>query len=239
MTARRTTIKGKRDPKYLRTIAKKNRSKKKIEYIGEGPFSEFMLHELVKEGVNVTRYLTTSKPRSTIEGIDVDILDRASLPYEIGEAGDFSLMAFYGQKIPEDVIEGLNWQGMVRDARFFNIHFSLLPEYQGVADPIKEMLKEGKHYGGISMHVVDRELDTGDLVAQRVFRMPELSLEKPRDGGRPLTKRVNIAYRTIAIPEAAKMAKEVLKKLPNMYGEGQFFDGGFFLEKTFYSVNDA
>lgn len=54
----------------------------------------------------------------------------------------------------------------------FNIHFSLLPEYKGMYTSIWPIL-EGKSYSGVSLHRIDRGIDTGDLIAQEKFSIPE------------------------------------------------------------------
>jgi methionyl-tRNA formyltransferase len=49
---------------------------------------------------------------------------------------------------------------------FYNIHFSLLPAYRG-SDPIFWQLKNGEETGGITIHKVDKNFDTGDTVMQQ------------------------------------------------------------------------
>lgn len=48
---------------------------------------------------------------------------------------------------------------------FYNIHFSMLPEYRG-ADPIFWQIRNGESCGGVSIHLVDDEFDTGPIVMQ-------------------------------------------------------------------------
>ncbi|WP_316805676.1 methionyl-tRNA formyltransferase [Pedobacter agri] len=48
---------------------------------------------------------------------------------------------------------------------FYNVHFSMLPEYRG-ADPIFWQIKNGENSGGVSIHLVDGEFDNGPLVMQ-------------------------------------------------------------------------
>lgn len=49
---------------------------------------------------------------------------------------------------------------------FFNIHFSLLPAYRG-ADPVFWQIKNGEQTGGISIHRVDENFDSGEVVLQQ------------------------------------------------------------------------
>lgn len=49
---------------------------------------------------------------------------------------------------------------------FFNIHFSLLPSYGG-PDPIFWQLRNGEQTGGITLHKVDDEFDSGEVVMRQ------------------------------------------------------------------------
>lgn len=49
---------------------------------------------------------------------------------------------------------------------FFNIHFSVLPAYRG-ADPVFWQIKNGEQTGGITIHRVDEDFDSGEIVLQQ------------------------------------------------------------------------
>jgi len=49
---------------------------------------------------------------------------------------------------------------------FYNVHFSLLPAYQG-PDPIFWQLKNGETLGGITIHRVNSDFDSGEIVLQQ------------------------------------------------------------------------
>ncbi|NCD70235.1 methionyl-tRNA formyltransferase [Mucilaginibacter agri] len=49
---------------------------------------------------------------------------------------------------------------------FYNVHFSLLPAYQG-PDPLFWQMKNGETAGGVSIHRVDAGFDTGAVVMQQ------------------------------------------------------------------------
>lgn len=56
--------------------------------------------------------------------------------------------------------------------RLYNIHFSKLPEYKGMYTaslPILHM----KQQSGVTLHCIDSGIDTGDIIAQRVYEMSE------------------------------------------------------------------
>lgn len=57
-------------------------------------------------------------------------------------------------------------------ARCYNIHFSLLPRYKGMYTAIWPVLY-GDREAGVSLHVIDAGIDTGELIAQRTFELAE------------------------------------------------------------------
>lgn len=56
--------------------------------------------------------------------------------------------------------------------RLFNLHFSLLPKYRGCNTAIWPILN-GETEHGVTLHVIDPGVDTGDIIAQRSFPMEE------------------------------------------------------------------
>ncbi len=57
-----------------------------------------------------------------------------------------------------------------------NIHCSLLPKYRG-ADPINEALRDRVADTGVTMHLVDEGIDTGDIVLQKKVPVGNASSE--------------------------------------------------------------
>ena len=58
------------------------------------------------------------------------------------------------------------------DARFYNIHFSLLPKYRGMYTSALPILY-GEKQSGVTLHRIDRGIDTGDIIAQKVIEIGE------------------------------------------------------------------
>ena len=52
----------------------------------------------------------------------------------------------------------------------FNIHFSLLPKYKGVYTSVFPILN-GEEYSGVTLHKIDPGIDTGDIIAQKKFKI--------------------------------------------------------------------
>lgn len=57
--------------------------------------------------------------------------------------------------------------GVEMNVPMINLHPSLLPNYKGL-DTHSRVLKSGENYHGCSVHLVNNELDAGDVIAQAV-----------------------------------------------------------------------
>lgn len=53
-----------------------------------------------------------------------------------------------------------------------NVHPSLLPAYRGPA-PIFWVFRRGEHRTGVTVHLMDPGIDSGDIVAQEAFELPD------------------------------------------------------------------
>lgn len=71
---------------------------------------------------------------------------------------DITFVVAYGQILPERILNASKLYPL-------NVHFSLLPDYRG-ATPVNTALLNGDIETGTTLMVMDRELDTGDIVYQ-------------------------------------------------------------------------
>lgn len=55
-----------------------------------------------------------------------------------------------------------------KDARLYNIHFSLLPQYKGMYTSAMPLLN-GESRSGVTLHRIDEGIDTGDIIDQQAF----------------------------------------------------------------------
>lgn len=149
-------------------INKKNydvNKKHKICVIGEGKHATYMVKELLIQGVNVTHFITTELA-GNVKGIQLyrfwtgNSL-RSTMSYAEKDGCDYFLSAFLGHKFPKKVVD--NYKG-----RLMNFHPSLLPFYRG-SSPIERMLDDEVYTGGVTIHLVDENYDTGDIIAQSKF----------------------------------------------------------------------
>lgn len=72
---------------------------------------------------------------------------------------DYALVVAYGKIFPESLIESFP-QGVI------NVHYSLLPKYRG-ATPLETALLNGETETGVTLQKMVRELDAGDIIAQK------------------------------------------------------------------------
>ncbi|MCX2717895.1 formyltransferase family protein [Helicobacter sp. MIT 21-1697] len=77
------------------------------------------------------------------------------------------------QQIPNLLFLSLEFDRLLRTEQFasktlYNIHFSALPKYKGVYTSITPLLN-GERTSGVTLHCIDNGIDTGDIIAQRIF----------------------------------------------------------------------
>lgn len=80
-------------------------------------------------------------------------------------APDGMLCNSYSMIIPEKMIDLVG-------GRAFNVHFSLLPLNRG-PNPIQWAIIHGQGQTGVTIHVIDKGLDTGPIVDQQVVRISD------------------------------------------------------------------
>lgn len=83
------------------------------------------------------------------------------------------------QSIPDLIFISLEYDTIIRPERFesnklYNIHFSLLPEYKGMFTSLLPIL-HGKNYSGVTLHQIEKGIDTGDIISQFKFDISELT----------------------------------------------------------------
>jgi methionyl-tRNA formyltransferase len=101
------------------------------------------------------------KLRALELGLEVAQPDRLSeLAGRIaGLSPDLYVVASYGKILPQATLDGARLGAL-------NVHPSLLPLYRG-ATPLQSQLRDGVRTGGVTIILMDRGMDTGDIVAQR------------------------------------------------------------------------
>ena len=82
-------------------------------------------------------------------------------------------------EINDLIFISLEYDRIIRPDKFascelFNIHFSLLPEYKGMYTSIIPILN-GEKYSGVTLHRIDKGIDTGDIIAQKKIHISSTS----------------------------------------------------------------
>lgn len=83
------------------------------------------------------------------------------------------------EKIADIVFLSLEFDRIVKPEKFntnrlYNIHFSFLPEFKGMYTSLLPILL-GKKYSGVTLHKIDRGIDTGDIIKQKKFEISGLT----------------------------------------------------------------
>ena len=81
------------------------------------------------------------------------------------------------QEFPDLVFLSLEFDRIVqpsafRSDRLYNLHFSALPAYKGMYTSALPIL-HGATHSGVTLHEIDHGIDTGPIIAQEVFDLPE------------------------------------------------------------------
>ncbi len=95
---------------------------------------------------------------------------------------EYRLQELY--EIPETILLSLEFDRIIKpekfvDARLYNVHFSLLPQYRGMYTSTIPILK-GEKRSGVTLHRIDQGIDTGDMIAQKIIEI------EPEDTSRDL-----------------------------------------------------
>jgi len=138
------------------------------------------------------------------EELDIDIIgvigDREckALEYARGAGINCDVMDFDNQQeltarlahLNPDVVVTTVWRILKPEVlqlpiEFVNVHYSLLPAHRGVIGTkyLHESRKKGEKYTGATLHRVNEDVDSGEILAQMVFRNTEYCIETIFEAG--------------------------------------------------------
>jgi len=86
-------------------------------------------------------------------------LDKATIASIRAYGCDYAVVVAYGKIFPEELIAAF-------PLGVLNVHYSLLPKYRG-ATPLEAALLAGDAKTGVTIQKMTKELDAGDILAQR------------------------------------------------------------------------
>jgi methionyl-tRNA formyltransferase len=143
---------------------------------------------LVDPGVSSERPLLLGKP---------DLNDEVIVQTLAGARPDAILSWFWPQRIPARVLDLV--QGP-KGRRAFGVHPSLLPRHRG-PDPTFHAIKAGDLETGVTLHRLDAEYDTGDIIAQRRVTI------SPTENSFQLAKRLDRPSLALLVECADRLAR--------------------------------
>ncbi len=118
-----------------------------------------------------------------------------------------------------------------------NVHPSVLPSFRGPT-PLFWQFREGEHETGVTLHIVEEDLDAGDIVAQSVMPIPvgarfsEVNVKLAETGAALMVDMLNRMSAGIAVPRTVQ--DEVLASYQPFPKEKDFrFDTHFTAERAF------
>lgn len=150
--------------------------KVRVVFMGTPQFSATILESLLNHHYNVVGVVTQpDKPAGRKQDLQAsrvkEIATERSLPLIQPEKlddgaissikdwkPDLIIVAAYGKILPESVLR-------IPGFGCINIHTSLLPKWRG-ASPIHNTLLAGETETGVTLILMDRGMDTGDIIAQ-------------------------------------------------------------------------
>lgn len=148
-------------------------------FFGTPEFAAVILEKLIKadlkpaavvcnpdKPVGRKKIITPPPTKVTAEKYGVPVWQPVTLKIEnwrleIDKLGgiDFCVVAAYSKIIPEAILDTM-------PAKFVGVHPSLLPKYRG-ATPIQSVILNGEKETGVTLFLMDEQIDHGPILAQR------------------------------------------------------------------------
>ncbi len=151
--------------------------KKRILFVGMPDMALVCLQKLASKGINIVGVVPPSKDEPTNKSmVDVaqdlgfDIIDYNNSLNDKGFLqrvknlnADLGVVASFNKKLPKELLQ------LTKDG-FINLHPSKLPDYRG-ANPYSHVIINGEEKSAITLHYMDENFDTGDIISQYNFNL--------------------------------------------------------------------
>lgn len=172
-------------------------------FMGTPELSATLLQALIEKGYNIVGVVTKpDKPVGRKKELSESPVKELALKYRIPVIQpekfdalalqelrdlkpDLIVVAAYGKILPEEVLT-LPGFGCV------NFHTSLLPKWRG-ASPIQNTLLAGETETGVTIMLMDKGMDTGDIISQRTVPID------PNDTSIILTEKLLVAGKALLL----------------------------------------
>jgi methionyl-tRNA formyltransferase len=235
-----------------------DRSKTKILMLGsDSAFSGSVLRSMLRAGTEVCGFVVheATPPSTAFESLggDIPVVVTGTGPAVASEGGvplihlgsardddvldrvrrlepDFLLVACFPMVI------GGSWLTVAKQM-CLNVHPSVLPSYRGPT-PLFWQFREGESETGVTLHIVEQDVDAGDIVAQSVMplsvgaRFSEINAKLAETGAALMVDLLQRMSAGIAVPRTVQ--DEVLASRQSFPKEKDFrFDTHFTAERAF------
>lgn len=160
-------------------MSNKETFEKKVLFVGIPDMAYICLDGLKTAGVNIVGVLGPKKSHATysefktfvrdlgLNFIEFDKLDDPAFIKKIKDLkADIAVVCSFNYKIPKVLLEA------VKDG-FVNVHPSLLPKYRG-PNPYTMTLLNGEKETGVTLHYMNEEFDTGEIIFQKKMKLSPL-----------------------------------------------------------------
>ena len=149
---------------------------RRILFVGMPDMAVICLMKLVKEHVNIVAAVPPPKNHPTYDlfcdtayqldvpviGFENSLRDKDFLGRINSLDIDLAVVCSYGKLFPKEFLNTAKYG-------FVNVHPSLLPKYRG-GNPYSHVIINGETETGVTLHFMDDNFDTGDIIAQaKVF----------------------------------------------------------------------
>ena len=149
--------------------------KKRILFIGMPDMALVCLSKLAAKGINIVGVVPPAKDDptnkimiDTAQNLGFDIIDynislsdKGFLQRIKNLNADLGVVASFNKRLPKELLQ------LTKDG-FINLHPSKLPDYRG-ANPYSHVIINGEEESAITLHFMDENFDTGDIISQYRF----------------------------------------------------------------------
>ncbi|MEK7510073.1 MAG: methionyl-tRNA formyltransferase [Patescibacteria group bacterium] len=150
---------------------------------------------------------------------------------------DLMVLAAYGQVIPKEILKIPRYDAL-------NVHPSLLPKYRGPS-PIQTAILNGDEETGVTIMLMDEQIDHGPIVASEKFKMknqkftyPELHDTLAKLGGELLIKTIPKWVKGEIMPQPQNHAKATsTKRIAKQHGHIDWSKPALYIERQTRALN--
>lgn len=205
----------------------------KVILLGKGQMLANMIEAALDSGVEIAGVFRYE--RTTLSGLkllfhdlfktshDLTLIKKYNLPEVKCKSANSEEFRNYILKANVDIVMVGTWKEKLKKETFsmpkigtVNIHPSLLPRYRG-PNPYTQVILRGEKKTGVTVHLIDENLDTGAILLQKEFDI------LPSDTGKELRERAFVAARELACEFFRKIQSEVIIPIKQNESRATYF----------------